>query len=46
MGTVCRTGLSGFFIGNTAEKILDEVHCSVLTVKPDGFQSPITWEEE
>ena len=25
MGTVCRTGIPGFFIGNTAEKILDEV---------------------
>lgn len=24
VGTVCRTGLPGFFIGNTAEKILHE----------------------
>ena len=42
MGTVCRTGIPGFFIGNTAEKILDEVDCSVLTVKPEGFVSPVT----
>ena len=44
MGTVCRTGIPGFFIGNTAEKILDEVDCSVLTVKPETFQSPVKFE--
>jgi nucleotide-binding universal stress UspA family protein len=42
MGTVCRTGLSGFFIGNTAEKVLGNVDCSVLTLKPEGFVSPVT----
>jgi len=41
IGTVCRTGIPGFFIGNTAEKVLDEVDCSVLTIKPEGFQSPV-----
>lgn len=40
MGTVCRTGIEGFLIGNTAEKILPQVDCSVLTVKPDGFVTP------
>ncbi len=44
MGTVCRTGIPGFFIGNTAEKTLDEVDCSVLTVKPETFQSPVKFE--
>jgi nucleotide-binding universal stress UspA family protein len=44
MGTVCRTGIPGFFIGNTAEKVLNEVDCSVLTVKPEGFVSPVTLE--
>ncbi len=44
MGTVCRTGLAGFFIGNTAEKVLSEVNCSVLTVKPAGFITPVTLE--
>jgi nucleotide-binding universal stress UspA family protein len=44
MGTVCRTGIAGFFIGNTAEMILDEVNCSVLTVKPNGFVSPVEIE--
>ena len=41
MGTVARTGIEGFFIGNTAEKILRNVDCSVLTVKPEGFETPI-----
>jgi nucleotide-binding universal stress UspA family protein len=41
MGTVGRTGVPGLFIGNTAEKILQKVNCSVLAVKPDGFISPV-----
>ncbi|HUP23364.1 MAG TPA: universal stress protein [Thermoanaerobaculia bacterium] len=41
MGTVCRTGLPGFVIGNTAERVLSSVDCSVLVVKPDGFVSPV-----
>ncbi|PCI65542.1 MAG: universal stress protein, UspA [Gammaproteobacteria bacterium] len=42
MGTVARTGLSGFFMGNTAESILNQLDCSVLAVKPAGFVSPVT----
>mgnify|MGYP003641434628 FL=1 len=42
MGTVGRTGIPGFFIGNTAETILNQIDCSVLTVKPHGFVSPVT----
>lgn len=42
MGTVCRTGIEGFIIGNTAEKVLNEVSCSVLAFKPEGFVSPVT----
>jgi universal stress protein E len=41
MGTVARAGLEGYFIGNTAETVLQRVGCSVLTVKPDGFVSPV-----
>jgi len=41
MGTVCRTGMAGFLIGNTAESLLSRVTCSVLAVKPPGFQSPV-----
>lgn len=42
MGTVARTGVAGLVIGNTAERILDAVDCSVLAVKPEGFVSPVT----
>jgi universal stress protein E len=41
MGTVARTGISGLLIGNTAERLLQRLLCSVLTVKPDGFFSPV-----
>jgi len=41
MGTVARTGIPGFFIGNTAEKTLAEVDCSVLAVKPKAFSTPV-----
>lgn len=41
MGTVARTGISGFIIGNTAEAILDQLQCSVLAIKPPGFVSPV-----
>lgn len=44
MGTVARTGIAGLFIGNTAETILSRVKCSILTVKPEGFVSPVTVE--
>lgn len=45
MGTVGRTGVPGFFIGNTAEAILEQLDCSVLAVKPEGFQTPVDLEE-
>jgi len=41
MGTVSRTGVAGFLIGNTAEKVLHQVDCSILTVKPEGFVTPV-----
>lgn len=42
MGTIGRTGLPGFFMGNTAESILNQLNCSVLAIKPEGFVSPVT----
>jgi nucleotide-binding universal stress UspA family protein len=41
IGTVGRTGLTGFLIGNTAETVLQQVDSSVLAVKPEGFVSPV-----
>lgn len=38
MGTVGRIGIPGFFIGNTAETVLNKTSCSVLALKPRGFE--------
>ena len=46
MGTVGRVGIRGLFIGNTAEAILNQVACSVLAVKPPGFQTPVSLAAE
>ncbi len=45
MGTVARTGIHGFFMGNTAEAILNQINCSVLAIKPLGFITPVTFED-
>ncbi|GJL73239.1 MAG: universal stress protein [Nitrosomonas sp.] len=45
MGTVARTGIAGWLIGNTAEAILEQLQCSVLAVKPLGFVSPVKLSE-
>ncbi len=44
MGTLARTGIAGLFMGNTAESILAQLDCSVLTIKPSGFVSPVMLE--
>ena len=46
MGTIARTGIPGFIIGNTAEDILNSVDCSVVTVKPPHYVSPLTPAED
>lgn len=45
MGTVGRTGIPGFIIGNTAEAILGQLTCALLAVKPDGFVTSVTLPE-
>lgn len=45
MGSVSRTGIAGFVIGNTAEKLLDRLECSLLVLKPDGWTSPLDLEK-
>ena len=39
MGTVSRRGLKRLFIGNTAERVLDELKCDVLAIKPPHFHT-------
>lgn len=41
MGTISRGGIAGFLTGNTAERLLDKIPCSILAVKPDDFESPV-----
>ncbi|MFW2373704.1 MAG: universal stress protein [Gammaproteobacteria bacterium] len=45
MGTLGRTGIPGFIMGNTAETILNQIDCSVLAIKPPGFETAVTLEE-
>ena len=41
LGTLSRAGIEGVLIGNTAERVLHQVDCSVFAVKPPGFQTPL-----
>jgi nucleotide-binding universal stress UspA family protein len=41
MGTIARRGVTGLLLGNTAEKLLGRLTCSVLTTKPDDFVTPV-----
>ncbi len=41
MGAVSRSGLKRVFIGNTAERALDDLPCDVLVVKPRQFVSKV-----
>jgi nucleotide-binding universal stress UspA family protein len=41
MGTVARTGIFGYLMGNTAEDIMKELECALLALKPGGFVSPV-----
>jgi len=34
MGAVSRSGLKSVFIGNTAERVLDDLECDLLVIKP------------
>jgi nucleotide-binding universal stress UspA family protein len=45
VGAVARTGISGVIIGNTAEAILNQLTCSVLAIKPPGFNTPVKLDE-
>lgn len=37
LGTISRAGLAGLVVGNTAERLLDQLDCSLLAVKPEDF---------
>jgi nucleotide-binding universal stress UspA family protein len=46
MGTVARTGVAGLIAGNTAERVLQRLHVSVLALKPAGFVSPVAIRDD
>ena len=39
LGTSSKTGVSGLLPGSTVERLLPELSCSVLALKPEGFRS-------
>lgn len=41
LGTVSRGGVAGVLFGNTAERVLPQVDCAILAVKPPDFVSPL-----
>ncbi|WEM43462.1 universal stress protein [Photobacterium sp. DA100] len=44
LGSLSRTGIAGFLMGNTAESLLNDISSSVITLKPDNFKSPVLEE--
>lgn len=46
LGTRGRTNLRDILLGSTAEKALEESPCSVLAVKPEGFEHPLASAQE
>jgi universal stress protein E len=41
MGTIGRAGVAGVLVGNTAERLLQRLDCSLLTLKPEDFVCPV-----
>lgn len=41
MGSIARSGWKHAFIGNTAERVINELSCDVLVVKPRGFRTKV-----
>jgi universal stress protein E len=46
MGARGHANIPQLVVGNTAERVLDELECGVLTVKPDNFVSVIELENK
>ncbi len=41
MATSRRGGIPGILFGSTAERLLPQLHCALLVIKPDDFESPV-----
>lgn len=46
LGTRGRTNLRDILLGSTAERVVRDAPCSILAVKPDGFEHPLGWWNE
>lgn len=46
LGAVARSGLAHVFVGSTAERLVDELPCDVLVVKPRHFESPAVYRPQ
>ena len=45
MGTSARSGLSNLVLGNTAERMISHMKCSVIAVKPHDFECPVRLDD-
>jgi universal stress protein E len=41
IGAVARVGILGHLMGSTAERVLTQISCSAIVLKPEGWVSPI-----
>lgn len=44
MGAIARNPFGRIFIGSTAERVLDQLPCDLLVIKPEDFRTPVTSE--
>ena len=46
MGTAARSGLARVALGNTTERLISHMRCSLVAVKPPGFRCPLISDSE
>jgi len=46
MGAITRSRLHQAFIGSTTEQVLDKLPCDVLVIKPERFESAVTYRPQ
>lgn len=46
MGAVARARLQHAIVGSTAERVLDNLPCDVLVIKPEHFESAVTYKAQ
>ena len=44
MGAIARNPFGRIFIGSTAERVLEQLPCDLLVVKPETFRTPVSSE--